>query len=64
MNVPIDVPFGITSDDLLEDDETFGASLTLVNTPLIVAVVPDETTVTIEDDDSKYFPIRLYCKSL
>ena len=64
MDVPSNVPFDITSDDLLEDDETFGASLTLVNTPLIVAVVPDVTTVTIEDDDGKYFPIRLYFKSL
>ena len=58
------MPVDITSDEVLEDDESFGASLTLVNTPLIVAVVPDVTTVTIEDDDGKYFPIRLSFKSL
>ena len=58
------MPVDITSDEVLEDDESFGASLTLVNTPLIVAVVPAVTTVTIEDDDGKYFPIRLYFKSL
>ena len=58
------MPVDFTSDDLLEDDESFGASLTLVDTPLIVAVVPDVTTVTIEDDDGKYFSIRLYFKSL
>ena len=64
MGVPSNVPVDITSDEVLEDDESFGASLTLVNTPLIVAVVPNVAMVTIEDDDGKYFPIRLYFKSL
>ena len=54
VNVQVPVPVSITADDLLENDETFSASLTLVPSSLIVVVVPSFATVTIQDDDRKY----------
>ena len=55
VNVPVPVPVNITADSLLENDETFTASLTLLPSSLIVEVVPSLAMLTIEDDDRKLF---------
>ena len=54
LNVPVPVSVGIVPDGVLENDETFTASLTLVPSALLVSVAPSLATVTIEDDDGKY----------
>jgi hypothetical protein len=51
LNVPVPVPVDIVPDGVLENDETFTASLTLVPSALLVSVNPSLATVTIEDDD-------------
>ena len=55
---PVAVPVNISADDLLEINETFSASLTLVPSSLITEILPSFATVTIDDDDRKYLVSR------
>ena len=47
------VTVDITTDSLLEFDETFFGHLTLVPTTLNVMVNPNRATITVQDDDGK-----------
>ena len=50
----ITVPITIINDNLVENNETFTASLSLAGTEDRVTLAPDEATVTITDSDSKH----------
>ena len=54
MTACVDIP--ITDDDLIEGDQTFTVTVTLVTTDMNVMIgLPSTTTVTITDDNCKCF---------
>ena len=47
-------PIAIINDNMVENNETFTASLSLAGTEDRVTLAPDEATVTITDSDRKH----------
>ena len=55
--VSITVPVTIVDDDILENPETFSAVLTTADTDVFLQ--PNEATVRVSDNDSKFFMLVL-----
>ena len=57
------VPFNVTiiDDNIIESDEIFYLNITTDSLPNGVSVgYPNQTTVTIKDDEGKYLKLQLY----